>query len=399
MSFTDQAATYAALRARETAVLRVNGKDFYNWESVYIEHEQTASWPIFRFTSAEDMPPNGVWLDTQLRPQDKVAIYLGGQLAVTGLLISRQTAYNSQSHGVMLHGYGLTWAASTSSHMGNANFDGLTYAQIVDRVLAPFPNKATFLPDRSAPEFNTAIKPAQTMPGELNGDFFERIGRIVGVIRASDRYGNMLFIAQHAGDVVAELIEGVNIVRCQAIMSVEGFFSDIWLRSQQAGSDDVHGRAASEQEAHAPGNLNFYRPLLTPCEQPCSNDQLRQRAQNEAKWGQGTDIEVTIVVQGWFRPDGKLLWQAGDNVRVKSPSAMLDMMLKIRKVIFSQDRNQGTLTTLELVAPWMLNDRSDINLGNSNAPQPPLQGSITNTQPIAPLPTAKPAQPPADKLD
>jgi diketogulonate reductase-like aldo/keto reductase len=59
-----------------------------------------------------------------------------------------------------------------------------------------------------------------------------------------------------------------------------------------------------------------------------------------------------------MRPGTNLLWRAGDNVTVWSPMAVLNnQTLKIQTVTFTQDRNAGTETTLDLVVPWLLNDK------------------------------------------
>ena len=73
-------------------------------------------------------------------------------------------------------------------------------------------------------------------------------------------------------------------------------------------------------------------------------------------------MTANITVQGWKQPSG-VLWKQGGKYLVKSPMAMLNQALKAKTVTFSQDRQQGTLTMLELVAPRMLNDTSDFYFG------------------------------------
>jgi hypothetical protein len=73
--------------------------------------------------------------------------------------------------------------------------------------------------------------------------------------------------------------------------------------------------------------------------------------------------------------------------------AMLDMVLKIRTITFTQDRNQGTLTALELVAPWLLKDAGDFDVSNPTAPQAP----DANATPAAPV--TSPSEPPPPNLE
>jgi hypothetical protein len=82
------------------------------------------------------------------------------------------------------------------------------------------------------------------------------------------------------------------------------------------------------------------------------------------------------------------LWEPGKVVTVQSPMAMLnDITLSIRTVTFTQDSASGTLTTLDLVDPRMLNDHSDYNVGNPTLPQP-SRGGEPNTKPAQDPPAA-----------
>jgi prophage tail gpP-like protein len=376
--------SYGELRSRETAVVRVNGKDFYNWESVYVSTAWGAPYPDFRFTSTEDTPAPGVWLNLQFKPGDVCTIFLGGVQAIDGIIISRQTSYNAASHGVMLQGVGIQYKAARASHVdSDGNFDGLNFEGIVDRILKPHEAKPSYMGT-----IDKTPLTAQIQPGESNWQFLERIGRIVGVIIGHDKEGHILFIGSHQGDSKATLTEGENILSCQATISIDGLFSRYIFRGQFPATDSFYGPDAAEQEASAPGTMSGYCPLVTPLEQPCSTAQMANRATNESKWREGSSIQAVIVVQGWFKPDGGL-WTPGEAIFVKSPSAMLDQVLKVQQVTYLQDRNQGTLTQLHLVPPWKLNDQSRANFNNPNAPQQPPAGTVS-TQPSVPAPEAPP---------
>ena len=148
-------------------------------------------------------------------------------------------------------------------------------------------------------------------------------------------------------------------------------YSDYVVRGQTPANDEQHGRQASEQEAHIAGTARRYSPILTPAEQPVWNAaEIAQRAKNESVWHEGTVINVNVTVQGWMMPGGGL-WRAGDLVAFVSPMTTLNMGLKIQNVTFTQDSQSGTLTTLELVAPWLLKDYGNFNVGRPGAPAAP----------------------------
>ena len=73
------------------------------------------------------------------------------------------------------------------------------------------------------------------------------------------------------------------------------------------------------------------------------------RAETEAAWSEGTLIEATVVVFGWFTRSGKL-WAhcVGECVILNSPmTTLVGERMAIRSVTSTQDRQSGTRTTLD----------------------------------------------------
>jgi prophage tail gpP-like protein len=379
----------------EVATLVVGGRRFDDWQSVWVQSRYAEAYPLFRFTAAERDPIPELWTKLQFKPGDECAIYLGGQLGVAGVIEIRQVAYDANNHAVQLSGRGLTSYASRSSVIHKTgNFDGKTFEQVGREVIAPYGVGIKVIGTLNAIPF----KRLQVQPGELVWDFLERIARPRGIILGSDVQGNFLFIDHHIGTVVEQLVEGQNILRCQCIISSEHTFTNYMVRGQTAASDDQHGTDASEQECSVGGTARHVSILLTPAEQPVWNKgEVCDRAKNEAIWHEGTIINANITVQGWLR-SGQALWHAGDDVHVKSPMAMLNQILKIQTATFTQDRDSGTLTTLELVAPWLLKDGINYDVGRPGVPQAPGEGKSTGgsgvDDPQAPATVAVPSPPP-----
>ncbi len=378
----------------EIATMTVAGRRFDNWESVWIQHRWTENYPLFRFTTADiaevdGAPPPDNWRLLQIKPGDDATISLGNNLAVTGVIYMRQTAYDKQNKGVMLQGVGVQFYAARASVIHKTgNFDGKNLQQVANEV--GLPTGIAFLPVGNLDP--TPFKQLQVQPGEPIGHFIERLARPRGAILGSDHEGHLLLIGSHSNAVIATLQEGVNILKCQALIDEQNIYSEYIVHGQTGASNDQSGIKSSEQDASAAGTAKRYSPQLTPAEQPVwSIAELQTRAANEAKWHEGTIIRVNITVQGWMIPGTHTIWQAGSNVRVISPMAMLNNIMSIQTATFTQDRNSGTLTELELVPTWALNDGNDFDLRNPNGFPPPGPATI-NTGPAV-TPPAAPPQP------
>jgi prophage tail gpP-like protein len=352
-------------KPQEIAVLEVNGVKFDDWESVMVQKQWADSFTHFTFTAAERDPafikPNYVplWEKLQFKPGDSCTITLAGITAVVGFIEVRQVAYDANQHGVMLMGKSLTaWAARSSVDTKTGNFDDKNIVQVAQEVISQYNVglKVVGSPDM------TPFPKLQNEKGELVWDFLERIARPRGVVMGSDSFGNFLLIGDHSFPIVTELVEGQNIKSCQCTIRHDLTYEQYDASAQHPASDDNSGTAASEINATAGGIVTkIVSKLITPAEQPVKTQaEIQARANNERGWHDYTEISATIVVQGWLR-DYTTLWTPGDPVHVFSPMAMLDNVLKIQNVKFTQDNNSGTTTTLDLVMPGLLRGKENFD--------------------------------------
>jgi prophage tail gpP-like protein len=231
-------------------------------------------------------------------------------------------------------------------------------------------------------------------PGETVFAFIERIARPRGAVFAPDHLGNFLLIGDHDYQPVYNLVEGQNILRMQVVFTNEGTFKDVRTIGQSGGDNQQNMTGSSELEGNSGGWPNMpYSPILVPAEQPVwGKGELMARAHHEDIFDWGTYITANVTVQGWLR-GGTALWMPGDKVTVWSPMApFLGTELKIRTATFTQDSESGTVTLLELVAPWMLRDTMNAD-PTGIVPNAPAK----NQQPT-PAPTPAPVEYPAEQL-
>ena len=389
MAFIEQApALPLAPGQDEIAVIRVSGgAEYADWETVWVQLRWNERYDYCRFTAAErreDVVP--FWRDWKLGPCDTVEILLAGQLAMTGTITERQVAYDVANHGVQLVGKGKTvWGYKSSVNTETGSFDGLTFEQIMRKCVAEYGPIQIIGKLNSRPFVRV-----QCNPGEPIWNFLENLARPRGIVMGSDKTGAFVFVGDHVtppGTTQKLLKEGVNIKSMNFTVNIDDQYVVYKTISQTGASDGNAGTAASEQESAPIGGSGCSRSILiTPAEQPVATiDELNDRNKNEAKWREGAQINATVVVQGWTY-DGKNLWDVGGDVWVDSPMCPLNQRLKISRVTFTQDRNSGSQTTLDLVLPWLLNDTSLPGFERNVAPPPGNPPTPQQLQDNAPTP-------------
>jgi prophage tail gpP-like protein len=376
----------------EVAVLEVNNVRYENWTSVWVQHRMMEWWPLFRFTCAEYSPVPPAWPQLQFKPGDTCKIWLGGYLALAGRILVRQTAYDADNHQVLLIGVGHQWCGSRASIIHkDGNFDNKDFMTIANEVFAPFGSK--FIP-RGQPDMEP-YEEAQAGRGEVTADFIERLARFRDVILGVDPNDpagkNYVAFWPHIQKSDIGLIEGENILRCQCTIKINDMFNPYYAEGGSNGNDEKNGRKASEMGARADGVLPCYSPLLIPAEMPVANDgQLQKRVNQERDLRDYAIFEANVTVAGWLRNRATGLWKAGDYVYVWSPMAMIDQLMGIKTVTFSQDTNAGTTTTLELVQPGLLNNQIAADPGKTGVRKPGTSTGTTNDPapptPIEPVP-------------
>ena len=356
----------------EVATIITSQGLFEDWDSVWVQHRWADSSALFQFSCAERVPIPGLWTLLQFKPGTIVNITLGGQLAMqNGIITDRQVSYDANSHGVQLSGRSATWIAARSSvDIPPGSFDGQTFQQVAEQVLARYGVGVQVVGTLNSRPYQYL----QNEKGETVWNFLERIARPRGIVLGSDYLGNVLLIGDHTNPIIATLTEGVNILRCQCIISIQNLFGVYVASNSTPASDDINGTAASEQEASVGGSGPAASNILAPSVIPTRTlDELAEMANNEAIWSEGTFVQASITVQGWMVPGTTQLWEAGDDVFVYSPMAILNQPMKIQTVTFTQDRS-GTKTTLDLVVPWLLRDK--VQAAPNTLPAP---GSATIT--------------------
>ena len=355
---------YPGAKGDEIATLVVNGAIYEDWETVWFQWNLGDPFAQFRFTATEDDthlwvpdPENRTPDELLLRfkPGDECDLYLGGWPIMHGVIMVRQVAYDKNNHTIVLQGVTLTYYAANASIIDEKSEYHGTFLDVAGAVLAP---TCSGYKVWGALDLTPFKDPQRPNPGETIFEFLERIARTRKIIVTSDPYGDFLFIGEHEGEYVSDLVEGGNILKCQAVIADLTARSEFIARVHSGGDDDQNMKDAAHLEARIDGTAKCYNPLLTPIEHPVwSRHEVEQRAKTEQMFAEGQHkVEATVTVQGWFNPRTGLRWDVGQDVHFQSPMTGIDnQMMKIKTVTFTQDK-MGSLTTMVIVHPSGFND-------------------------------------------
>ncbi len=350
----------------EIAKLKVEGTDFQDFESVYVQTHAAEAFDIFRFTAVERQPN-----PQQFNIMEKCEVELGGESAVTGIITVRQVAYDAENHAVQLQGKSMTWLAAKSSHLGERTWVNKNFKDIVTDVLGPFGLSGEFKDIDTSPYQGDGGMTIE--PGENNWSFMERIARMKGIICGTNGKGDFKFVGKNSSEKQGTLEEGKNILRMQCIFSAEQLSSDYLMTSSSPATDGHSGCKASKLTGKVKGSMKYLSPIMHPMEWPgYTNEDCVKRAKMERIWNQGTIIQAIVTMQGW-KSDGGELWKPFKTVHIKSDMCPMDAEMTIQSATFTQDNHSGTLSILECVPPFALKGSSDYNTTSKAAPPDPAQ--------------------------
>jgi len=287
----------------------------------------------------------------QIKPGYSCTILLAGHLAVTGFINARQAAADKDHHAVLLQGRSRSQDmvdGSIASSTGG-EFKNKTWLQIAQQVLQGYNTDVTVGP--TAVNAGFPYPSVQVQTGESPFDLLDRIGRKRGLTMTEDATGKLTADGTMSGAPQGRLVEGQNIKSMQVTIRDDNLPNAILGLGQNLGTDDVNGNAAAMIAAQTtfPGVTRF-RPQHFLAESPLSQKEMQMRVDYEAQWLEYTTVEAIFTVYGWL--DGGTtgdLWSPGAFVPVYAPMGMVDGVLGLKSVTFTQDSAGGTQSTLELV--------------------------------------------------
>ena len=290
-----------------------------------------------------------------LIPGNACSGYLAGQLAITGIIQSRQAVYDDKNHGVEIIVAGMTKQLDASTVNANpGQYLNQTIGQIAAKVAGEVGVNAYV--DGGASGADVPFERVQEHLGETRHQFIQRLACWRNLHIMSDQNGDYILFRGSKGGIAASLVEGRNILKARMMMSYEYAVSRIIVQTQLHGNDAHWADMASAINVQVANSAYSGpdRPLTIAGEQTGNKAEAQMRADHEMNLNVLDICEANITTPGWLMDDGGLwMYQLRAPVSISSPMLMPDstFSLLIKGVKHMQDNQEGTRTEITCCIP------------------------------------------------
>lgn len=335
--------------AEPRACLKIASQRYEGWTAMRITRSIESICGDFAFEiAAREFTGAQRW---PLRTGDACAVEVDGETVITGYVDAIDPQVDDRGYGITLTGRDRAGDLVDCSAIAKpGSWTGKSIEAIAAELAKPFGIDVVAKADTGEKVKRFALQQGETVYAAI-----ERLARYRGLLAVSSPVGHVELIQPGQGAIVAELVEGRNIVAGRATHDARDRFSDYVVKGQASGDDNANGKAVSavKAEARDPA-ITRHRPLLIIGEDQSTTANLRKRAAWEASTRAAKAQRATLTVPGWRAPSGQL-WRPDQRVGVKAPFLLVEGTLLITEVTLAKD-DRGTVADLTVTPPeaWSL---------------------------------------------
>src|SRR5215475_5101672 len=342
----------------DKVVVIVGGQIYAEWESVTVTLKLNDPPNTFELRTSEQEPWPEDWAFLRIKPHDECAVYLDGQLVISGMVITRQVYYDANQHTIQIQG--VDWTNRLGHSVGDTKTNEFKQ-QSAEQIISALAGAAGVGAVKAGDMFNQKFPRFSIHPGESAREAIERVSRAADLMLGANKHGQLMVIG---GNAIAAgydaVIEGVNILIGQELIHANMMGGNLLTTGQNPVNDDNNNPAEASQMSNqnsgsagngtASGGFGMGVPQRVLSELPAfSIDQLIKRAQLNRDIDSMDEVTAWITVLGWQRHGSGGLCSLMDHVYVDAPMLILKEELILQAVTFTQDNTTGTRSKLELV--------------------------------------------------
>jgi prophage tail gpP-like protein len=340
----------------EIARLIIDGQIYEGWTEISVVRSVEQMAAGFDFTVSERWAGRGEpW---RIKPGQACRVQLGDDVLITGWVDRYAPSYDANRHTIVVNGRSKTGdLVDCSAVVTGGQFRGYGIEQIARALLAPFVIALVVETDLGEPFDDVQIE-----PGESVFEVLDKLARQRAVLLTDRGDGALVITTPGASRASGALVQGENILSAAGEIDFSRRHSVYLGRSQKPGDDWSFGDDAAQVAAEVTDPaITRYRPLVVLGETAADAETLRERVRWQALRRAGDGTRMTITVQGWRQPDGRL-WTAGQMVPVRSSWLAVNDDLCIVAVEFrlsdSGTTTRMTVTPVEALTPRPVKKKS-----------------------------------------
>lgn len=375
--------------------IRVNGQKFSLWESANLMRSIERNSGVFRFTSTNTRPA-----DYPVEKHDRIEIVINGQTKLTGFVDSKQSNGSRNGQRITISGRDNTRDLIDSCVPDEAKTISTptTLKKMCETVISALGLDIKVLDqsnvDLSFPE-GTEINADS---GKKAMDFLVEFARKKQVYLVADGEGNLVIYRPSSTAGTTAIIQsddGVNNNVKSYSFDQDGSveYNQYVVRSQDNfGSDpfaDIDGGVDRKGEA-TDDLVPTTRYFEIQGEESMTNAQTKERANEEANIRRAQGFNYNVDLQGVQQDNGDL-WDFGLITPVRDSITGVNGLYMIKDVTYSQDGNDGTVTSLNITRPEAYKVRGEANEQDRRiAPPYPKPKTVVETTPLRESETERP---------
>lgn len=299
------------IEAQDQVALLVNGARFTGWTNVRVGAGIERIARDFSLTMTRQRSDQGLpGFVTTVKLGDKVEVFIGGDLVVTGYIDALPVSYDAQRVDFSAAGRSCTadLVDCSAVHPGG-QWLNRTLAQIARDLARPY---GVTVIDRGAS--GAALQEHQIDPGETAFESISRALRLRQVLAFDDPQGQMILDRVGGERAQTALVLGENIKSGENGRDFKECFSEYRVNGQRAGNDDDFAAVTSQQQGRVQdGRIRRNRLLVIKQPGQATLASCKARAQFERDRRAAKPFETSYTVVGWRQGDGSL-WRP--NLRV-----------------------------------------------------------------------------------
>ncbi len=338
----------------DEVTLVVNGRRYGGWKSVRITRSIESLAGSFALDVSDRW--DGREAPWPIAEEDECRVAIDGTVVIDGYVDRRSLSASKDARTLSYTGRDRAAALVDCSAIVDAgtvskskwSFHNVDVYELATKIAEPFGIPVSVQAGLGA--LLTKDRKVVVHPGDTCFEVIARMAAAAGVLVVSDAAGGI--VITRAGTArAASLVEGQNIESASVEYDGAERFHRYLISSQVPGTDEASGEATRVQaQATDEGVRRTERVLLIRPDKGYNIADSRRRADWEARIRAARSERVTVTVQGWTQPDGKL-WPINARARVVSPRLIgVDGDMLISQVEHTIG-DGGKMTQISLVRP------------------------------------------------